>query len=69
MCLNCVADPAGTMATAGYAVFGMDYEGFGMSQGLHAYISDFSILVSDVLERALQIRGEAGGDTPHKLLY
>jgi hypothetical protein len=29
---------ARALAVAGYAVFGMDYPGFGLSEGLHGYI-------------------------------
>lgn len=45
---------------AGYAVHGMDYPGFGMSEGLHGYIPDFHALVDDVIEqyRAIKEREE-----------
>ncbi|KAG0609398.1 hypothetical protein M758_8G181000 [Ceratodon purpureus] len=36
---------------AGYAVYGMDYPGFGLSEGLHGYIPNFDILVDDVIEQ------------------
>ncbi|XP_024384349.1 caffeoylshikimate esterase [Physcomitrium patens] len=39
---------ARTFALAGYGVHGMDYPGFGMSEGLHGYIPNFNDLVDDV---------------------
>ncbi|KAJ7530147.1 hypothetical protein O6H91_15G081600 [Diphasiastrum complanatum] len=38
------------LASAQYAVFGMDYEGFGLSSGLHGYINNFDSIVDDVIE-------------------
>ena len=35
------------LAKAGYAVFGIDYEGHGMSAGLSGYIKNFDDLVAD----------------------
>lgn len=54
---------ARTLALAGYAVHGMDYPGFGMSEGLHGYIPDFHALVDDVIEqyRAIKEREELKG--------
>ena len=43
---------------AGYAVYGMDYPGFGLSEGLHGYIPNFDILVDDVIEQYRLIKGE-----------
>jgi alpha-beta hydrolase superfamily lysophospholipase len=50
---------ARALAVAGYAVFGMDYPGFGLSEGLHGYIPNFDILVDDVMEQYRIIKGEA----------
>ncbi|ANM61727.1 alpha/beta-Hydrolases superfamily protein [Arabidopsis thaliana] len=36
------------LANAGFAVYGMDYEGHGKSEGLNGYISNFDDLVDDV---------------------
>lgn len=36
------------LAKAGFAVYGMDYEGHGKSEGLNGYISNFDDLVDDV---------------------
>ncbi|KAJ7563061.1 hypothetical protein O6H91_03G095100 [Diphasiastrum complanatum] len=38
------------LATAQYVVLGMDYEGFGLSSGLHGYIHNFDTIVDDVIE-------------------
>lgn len=35
------------MATAGYGVFGIDYEGHGKSMGTRCYIQKFNNLVAD----------------------
>jgi alpha-beta hydrolase superfamily lysophospholipase len=35
------------MATAGYGVFGIDYEGHGKSMGVRCYIQKFDNLVTD----------------------
>uniref|UniRef100_A0A453KFM6 Serine aminopeptidase S33 domain-containing protein n=1 Tax=Aegilops tauschii subsp. strangulata TaxID=200361 RepID=A0A453KFM6_AEGTS len=35
------------LAQAGYAVYGVDYEGHGKSEGLQGYIPSFDLLVSD----------------------
>jgi acylglycerol lipase len=35
------------LARAGYAVYGMDYEGHGRSDGLQGYVPDFELLVRD----------------------
>ncbi|KAG0600204.1 hypothetical protein M758_11G015300 [Ceratodon purpureus] len=48
---------ARALAVAGYAVYGMDYPGFGLSEGLHGYISDFDVLVEDVMEQYRIIKG------------
>jgi acylglycerol lipase len=36
------------LARAGYAAYGVDYEGHGKSEGLQGYIPDFDVLVADV---------------------
>ncbi|RWV84641.1 hypothetical protein BHE74_00008232 [Ensete ventricosum] len=46
------------IADAGYAVFAMDYPGFGLSQGLHGYIPGFDGMVDQVIERYAAIRGQ-----------
>ncbi|CAK9214094.1 unnamed protein product [Sphagnum troendelagicum] len=44
-------------AAAGYAVFGMDYPGFGLSEGLHGYVPNFDNLVDDVVEQYRAVKG------------
>jgi alpha-beta hydrolase superfamily lysophospholipase len=36
-----------TLASSGYAVYGIDYEGHGKSEGLRAYVPNFDELVND----------------------
>ncbi|XP_057447852.1 caffeoylshikimate esterase-like [Lotus japonicus] len=44
------------IAAAGYAVFAMDYPGFGLSEGLHGYIPNFDDLVDDVIEHYRRVK-------------
>ncbi|MCO5575938.1 hypothetical protein L7F22_029745 [Adiantum nelumboides] len=46
------------LAKSGYAVFGMDYPGFGLSSGLHCYVPSFKRLVEDVMENFSNIKGQ-----------
>lgn len=57
------------IAASGYAVYAMDYPGFGLSQGLHGYIPSFDQMVDHVIEQYTLIRGlkEVKG-LPHFLL-
>ncbi|XP_009394708.2 caffeoylshikimate esterase isoform X1 [Musa acuminata AAA Group] len=48
------------IADAGYAVFAMDYPGFGLSQGLHGYIPSFDGMVDHVIEQYAAIRAMEG---------
>ncbi|KAK9114951.1 hypothetical protein Syun_021748 [Stephania yunnanensis] len=45
------------LALSGYGVFAMDYPGFGLSEGLHAYIPSFDKLVDDVIEHFSKVKG------------
>ncbi|XP_023915755.2 caffeoylshikimate esterase isoform X1 [Quercus suber] len=44
------------LVSSGYGVFAMDYPGFGLSEGLHCYISSFDMLVDDVIEQYSKIK-------------
>lgn len=45
------------IAASGYAVYAMDYPGFGLSEGLHGYIPNFDQLVDDVIEQYKKFKG------------
>ncbi|KAG1368120.1 putative caffeoylshikimate esterase [Cocos nucifera] len=47
------------IAASGYAVYAMDYPGFGLSQGLHGYIPSFDGIVDHVIEQYAHLRGIA----------
>ncbi|XP_026386742.1 caffeoylshikimate esterase-like isoform X1 [Papaver somniferum] len=44
------------LASSGYGVYAMDYPGFGLSEGLHGYISSFDGLVDDVIEHYSKVK-------------
>ncbi|CAO1947907.1 unnamed protein product [Urochloa humidicola] len=57
------------IAAAGYAVYAMDYPGFGLSYGLHGYIASFDGMVDHVIEQYARIRGmKEVRELPHFLL-
>lgn len=57
------------IAAAGYAVYAMDYPGFGLSQGLHGYIPSFDMMVDHVIEQYTLIRAmKQVRGLPHFLL-
>ncbi len=45
------------LAQAGYAVFGLDVEGHGKSDGLQAYIPSFNNIVDDTISYFKSVRG------------
>ncbi|KAJ4972984.1 hypothetical protein NE237_006158 [Protea cynaroides] len=44
------------IAASGFAVYAMDYPGFGLSEGLHGYIPSFDALADDVIEQYSNIK-------------
>nr|WGU11331.1 caffeoyl shikimate esterase 1 [Crinum x powellii] len=44
------------LTSCGYGVFALDYPGFGLSEGLHGYITSFDRLVDDVIEHFSKVR-------------
>ncbi|XP_073115428.1 caffeoylshikimate esterase-like isoform X1 [Elaeis guineensis] len=57
------------IAASGYAVYAMDYPGFGLSQGLHGYIPSFDGMVDHVIEQYTHIRAmKEARELPHFLL-
>lgn len=45
------------IAAAGCAVFAFDYPGFGLSEGLHGYISSFDELPDTAIEHYRKVKG------------
>lgn len=62
-------DVAIRLAKAQYAVFGIDNEGHGRSEGLHAYISSFKTLVEDVMEFCDSVKGRVEFEGLPTFLY
>ncbi|WCJ25373.1 alpha/beta-Hydrolases superfamily protein [Euphorbia peplus] len=44
------------VAYSGFAVFAMDYPGFGLSEGLHGFVPSFDVLVDDVIEHYSKVK-------------
>ncbi|KMZ56151.1 Alpha/beta-Hydrolases superfamily protein [Zostera marina] len=44
------------LASSGFGVYAMDYPGFGLSDGLHGYITSFDTVVDDVIEHYSNIK-------------
>ncbi|GAA0148669.1 phospholipase [Lithospermum erythrorhizon] len=44
------------IASSGYAVFAVDYPGFGLSEGLHGFVESFDQLVDDVIEHYSKLK-------------
>ncbi|CAA7030490.1 unnamed protein product [Microthlaspi erraticum] len=57
------------LASAGYAVFGMDYEGHGRSKGARCYIKKFSNLVNDCYDYYTSISAKEGYREKGRFLY
>ncbi|KAI3976941.1 hypothetical protein MKX01_008799 [Papaver californicum] len=55
-CTFFVEGIARKLASSGYGVYAMDYPGFGLSEGLHGYISSFDGLVDDVIEHYSKVK-------------
>lgn len=45
------------IAASGYGVYAIDHPGFGLSEGLHGYISSFDDIVDNVIEQYTIIKG------------
>lgn len=54
---NEISGIARHFASQGYAVYALDHPGFGLSDGLHGYISNFDELVDNVTEQYMKIKG------------
>ncbi|KAA8529155.1 hypothetical protein F0562_034046 [Nyssa sinensis] len=46
------------IAASGYGVYAVDHPGFGLSEGLHGYISNFDDIVDNVIEQYTKIKGK-----------
>ncbi|XP_018460345.2 caffeoylshikimate esterase-like [Raphanus sativus] len=57
------------LASAGYAVFGMDYEGHGRSKGARCYIKKFGNLVNDCYEYYTSISAKEEYKEKSRFLY
>ncbi|CAH2063034.1 unnamed protein product [Thlaspi arvense] len=57
------------LASAGYAVFGMDYEGHGRSKGARCYIKKFSNLVNDCYDYYTSISAQGMYREKGRFLY
>lgn len=57
MRMNGTADTGIRLAKAGYAVYGMDYEGHGKSSGLQGHVPNFDALVTDCSDHFTSICG------------
>lgn len=55
----CCSGIARRIAASGFGVYAMDFEGFGLSEGLHGYVPSFDDLVDDVIEYSTKIKGMA----------
>lgn len=45
------------IASCGYAVYAIDHPGFGLSEGLHGYVSSFDDIIDNVIEQFTIIKG------------
>ncbi|KMT10662.1 hypothetical protein BVRB_5g117780 isoform A [Beta vulgaris subsp. vulgaris] len=57
------------LALAGYGVYAMDYQGFGLSDGLHGYIPSFERLVDDVIEHYSKVKEKPEFDALPSFLF
>ncbi|KAK3004384.1 hypothetical protein RJ639_019220 [Escallonia herrerae] len=45
------------ISASGYGVYAIDHPGFGLSEGLHGYVSNFDGIVDNVIEQYTKIKG------------
>ncbi|XP_047310812.1 caffeoylshikimate esterase-like [Impatiens glandulifera] len=57
------------LASCGYGVFAMDYPGFGLSDGLHAFIPSFDLLVDDVIHHYTKHKGKPEMNNVPRFLF
>ncbi|KAJ3687325.1 hypothetical protein LUZ61_016489 [Rhynchospora tenuis] len=68
-CSVSLTDTAIRLVRAGYAVYGIDYEGHGKSSGKRCYISSFDRIVSDCSNHFKSVAEKAENNNKKRFLY